>query len=93
MDLCACESEEHEHGVGPGVNAIIMLFIRRVKRELMRVYRNGCRYNERLITETGHTAGNCRPGQTLKKPKYLSTCDREERGRGEGTVYMCERGA
>ncbi len=29
------------------------LFITRVKRELMRVYRNGCRYNERLNAETG----------------------------------------
>jgi hypothetical protein len=25
-----------------------------------------------------------RPGQTHKKPKDLSVCDREERGRGEG---------
>ncbi len=24
MDLCACESEEHDHEVGAGVNAIIM---------------------------------------------------------------------
>ena len=24
MDLCACESEEHENEVGAGVNAIIM---------------------------------------------------------------------
>jgi hypothetical protein len=29
------------------------LFIIRVKRELKRVYRNGCRYNERLNDETG----------------------------------------
>ncbi len=29
------------------------LFIIRVKRELKRVYRNGCRYNERLNAETG----------------------------------------
>ena len=29
------------------------LFIIRVKRELKRVYRNGCRYNERLNVETG----------------------------------------
>jgi hypothetical protein len=29
------------------------MFIIRVKRELKRVYRNGCRYNERLNTETG----------------------------------------
>ncbi len=27
----------------------IVLFIIRVKRELKRVYRNGCRYNERLL--------------------------------------------
>ena len=32
---------------------IILLFIIRVKRELKRVYRNGCRYNERLNDETG----------------------------------------
>jgi hypothetical protein len=30
-----------------------MLFIIRVKREIQRVYRNGCRYNERLNAETG----------------------------------------
>jgi hypothetical protein len=30
-----------------------LLFITRVKRELKRVYRNGCRYNERLNAETG----------------------------------------
>jgi hypothetical protein len=30
----------------------LLLFIIRVKRELKRVYRNGCRYNERLNTET-----------------------------------------
>ncbi len=24
MNLCACESEEHEHGVGADVNSIIM---------------------------------------------------------------------
>jgi hypothetical protein len=30
-----------------------LLFIIRVKRELKRVYRNGCRYNERLNDETG----------------------------------------
>jgi hypothetical protein len=33
-----------------------------------------------------------RPGQTFKKPKYLSVCDREEHGFGEGDVCMCERG-
>jgi hypothetical protein len=30
-----------------------LLFIIRVNRELQRVYRNGCRYNERLNAETG----------------------------------------
>jgi hypothetical protein len=41
--------------------------------------------------------GGTRPGRTRVKPKDLSTCDREERGRGEGggvyVVCMCERGA
>ena len=90
----------------------MLLFIIRVKRELKRVYRNGCRYNERLNVETGGSktsrtywvpgtysksspggivSGNCSPGQTLKEPKYLSTCDREDRGCGEGVVCMCER--
>jgi hypothetical protein len=32
---------------------IFLLFIIRVKREVKRVYRNGCRYNERLNSETG----------------------------------------
>ncbi len=40
---------------------------------------------------SGHSVGNCRSGQTLKKPKYLSECDREECVCGEGDVYMCER--
>jgi hypothetical protein len=31
----------------------MLLFVIRVKREVKRVYRNGCRYNERLNTETG----------------------------------------
>jgi hypothetical protein len=33
--------------------AYLLLFIIRVKRELKRVYRNGCRYYERLNVETG----------------------------------------
>ena len=37
---------------------------------------------------SGHSVGNCRSGQTLKKPKYLSACDREECGRGEGAVVV-----
>jgi hypothetical protein len=49
---------------------------------------------------SGHTAGNCRTDQMLRKPKYLSAagCDREERVCGEGAVAitngpvsMCER--
>ena len=24
MDLCVCESEEHEYGVGPGVNGTLL---------------------------------------------------------------------
>ena len=32
--------------------------------------------------------GGTRPGRTHKKPKNLSACDREERGRGEGGVSM-----
>jgi hypothetical protein len=38
-----------------------------------------------------HGTGNCSLDQILKKPKYLSPCDREECGEGEGSVYMCER--
>jgi hypothetical protein len=34
-------------------NVFYCLFIIRVKRELKRVYKNGCRYNERLNAETG----------------------------------------
>ena len=84
------------------------MFITRGKRYLKRIYIDGCRYNERLNTETGgsrtphwksdihwvttcsksrssgHGEGNCSPVQTLKKTKYLSACDREERGPGDG---------
>jgi hypothetical protein len=28
---------------------------------------------------------------TLKTPKYLSSCDRDERGCGDGAVSMCEQ--
>ena len=38
---------------------------------------------------SGHVGGTS-PGQTRKKPKDLSVCEREERGRGEGEgVYVC----
>jgi hypothetical protein len=35
------------------IRVSMLLFIIRVKREIKRVYRNGCRYNERLNVETG----------------------------------------
>ncbi len=35
------------------LDMIISLFIIRIKQELQRVYRHGCRYNERLNAETG----------------------------------------
>ncbi len=37
----------------------LLLFIIRVNRELKRVYRNGCRYNERLNAETGGSKTPC----------------------------------
>ncbi len=43
-EVCVCVKIYECHG---------WLFIIRVKREVKRVYRNGCRYNERLNTETG----------------------------------------
>ncbi len=33
---------------------------------------------------SGLATGNCRSGQTLKTPKYLSACDRDEHGCEEG---------
>jgi hypothetical protein len=54
-----------------------MLFIIRVKRDSK-------------PSPSGLGEGNGRSGQTLKKPNYLSACDRDERGRGEGVVCMCE---
>ncbi len=53
-----------------------LLFIMRVKRELKRVYINGCRYNDRLNAET----------EGSKTPR---ACDHEERGRGEGAFCSC----
>jgi hypothetical protein len=54
------------------------------------------RYSKPSIGSSGHTGGT-RPGQTRKKPKDLSACDREECGSGEGgsvyAVYIRERGA
>ncbi len=39
---------------------------------------------------SGLSEGNCRSGQTLKTPKYLSSCERDECGCGEGPESMCE---
>ena len=70
VTVCSCTVALHLHkqavGWPPDAGETCWLFIIRVKRELKRVYRNGCRYNE-----SGLAAGNCRPGQTLKTPKYL----------------------
>ncbi len=45
------------------------------------------RYRKPSIGYSGHGGGR-RPGQTRKKPKDLSACDRKERGCGEGrSVY------
>jgi hypothetical protein len=49
------------------------------------------RAQTRQFRETFRKIAFCRPGQTFKKPKYLSVCDRDERGRGEGAVCMCEQ--
>jgi len=38
--------------------------------------------------ETGHVEGGTKSGRTLKKPKDVSACESEERGRREdGGVY------
>ena len=54
----------------------------------------GRKNGESSSGSSGHTGGTS-PGQTHKKPKDLSVCEREERGRGEGEgvydVCMCER--
>jgi hypothetical protein len=54
--LCAAKEErtmKHPECLASGTGHELLLFIIRVKRELKRVYRNGCRYNERLNAETG----------------------------------------
>jgi hypothetical protein len=37
MNLCACDSEEREHGVGAGVNALFVVYYEEIKRELNRI--------------------------------------------------------
>jgi hypothetical protein len=48
--------------------------------------------NKREVYEcegsSGLVGANSSPGQTLKKPKYLSVCDREE-GDGRGRPSRC----
>ena len=36
------------------------------------------------VESSGRTEGDTRPGRTRRKPKKLSVCESEERGRGEG---------
>jgi hypothetical protein len=36
------------------------------------------------VEPSGRTEGDTRPGRTRRKPKNLSVCESEERGRGEG---------
>jgi hypothetical protein len=49
----SCEGISHVFDVWGNLSDEVGLFIIRVKRELKRVHRNGCRYNERLNAETG----------------------------------------
>ncbi len=60
-----------------------MLFIIRVKRELQRVYRNGCRYNERLNAETG--------GSKTPLFVYYESIKRELKIRGINKCRCVER--
>jgi hypothetical protein len=62
------------------------------KEDLKRLGHTGLSgYTYSKTCPSGLAAGDCRTGHTLKKPKYLSVCDRDERGCGEGVVCMCER--
>jgi hypothetical protein len=83
---------------------ICSCLLKEVKRDLKRIHIDGCRCDDRLnartevatprlhwVVRVKHTVmlmGGTRPGRTHKKPKNLSACDREERGRGEGGVCM-----
>ena len=39
---------------------------------------------DHTVETSGRVEGGTRSGRTRKKPKDLSACDREERGRGKG---------
>ncbi len=54
----------------------MLLFIIRVKRELKRVYRNGCRYNERLNAETG--------GSKTRRIHWVARVLEEKRAKNRG---------
>ncbi len=59
------------------------------QRDLEHLTYTGLSYSK--FSPSGHTTGNCSPDQTLKKPKYLSACDRKEFERGDGprkVVYL-----
>jgi hypothetical protein len=68
------------------------------RRDLNSSYILGCsgRNNSKPSVGSSGQAEDTRSGQTRKKPKDLSTREREERGCGSGgvlyVVYMCERG-
>ena len=47
------------------------------------------RKNSKSSTGSCGHAGDPRPGQTRKKPKDLSSREREDRRRGEGVCMMC----
>ena len=65
------------------VTKFLSIGMPKVKRELQRIYIDGCQYNERLNGLTVKRRDLNTVGVTRKKPKDLSACEREERGRGE----------
>ena len=66
-----------------------------IRRDLNSSHTLGCtgRNNSKSSSGSSDHAEGTRSGQTRKKPKDLSTREREERGRGEGGgVYnVCSR--
>ena len=81
-----CVTEEREDGdrgerEGEGMQTLSL-------RVYLFIIRGRSRTKGLVLVVTQLVTGNCSPDQTLKKPKYLSVCDRE---RGEGDVYMCDR--
>ena len=72
-----------------GVGIMRDLMVKR--RDLNSSHTLGCVGRNKSKTSNGSSGHNegTRPGQTRKKPKDLSVCDREDHGRGEGGgVYV-----